>query len=195
MTRSLFVSAGPGLLASFAEPFEAFGGCHLRAVDGTAPPGPPWPQAALLDGAYCDAPALARRLRAAGFPGTVILIDAAAPEATASFDRPFRLADLLALIDAPPGAAEGGAPLTEKETAILARLAQAGGATLSKAALLADVWGYGPNVSTRTLETHIHRLRRKIEADPKRPLKLLTEDGGYRLANAAKENFSKPNSP
>lgn len=198
MTRSLFVAAGPGLRASLSEQFEALGGFDIRAAGGS-PLDAPWPHTAILDGAFCDAAFLARQMRAAGFTGVIILIGARAPEATAALDRPFRMLDLLALVDAAPDAGLalpfGDAALTEKESAILNRLAQAGGATLSKSALLAEVWGYGPNVSTRTLETHIHRLRRKIEADPRRPLKLLTQDGGYRLANIAKEMTSKPDSP
>jgi hypothetical protein len=186
MTRSLFVAVSPGLMTGLAEQFEALGVYELRDLGASDDFPTPWPRAALLDAAFCDAPALARRLRAAGFPGAVIVIGADAPEADAVLARPFRFADLLALIEAAP-AESVESRLTEKEAAILHRLTQAGGATLSRAALLADVWGYGPNVSTRTLETHIHRLRRKIETDPRRPLKLLTEDGGYRLAKAGEE--------
>lgn len=185
MIRSLSVAASPGLMASLAEQFEALGAYELRDLRDREPAAP-WPHAALLDAAACDAPALGRRLRASGFTGTIVAIGVAFPEADAVLPRPFRFADLLALLDAPPaGTAPSGvdARLTEKEAAILHRLAQAKGATISKTELLADVWGYGPNVSTRTLETHIHRLRRKIEADPRRPMKLLTEEGGYRLSD------------
>jgi hypothetical protein len=187
MTRSLSVAASPGLIASLAEQFEALGAYELRDLRASELAAP-WPHAALLDAAACDAPALGRRLRASGFTGMIVAIGDAFPEADAVLPRPFRFADLLALLDAPPPAAPGPSSvngrLTEKETAILHRLAQAKGATISKTALLADVWGYGPNVSTRTLETHIHRLRRKIEVDPRRPMKLLTEEGGYRLADS-----------
>lgn len=184
MTRSLFVAASPGLMASLAEPFQMLGAYELRDLLASEPAAP-WPQAALLDAEICDAPALGRRLRAKGFTGTIVVIGTPFPEADAALPRPFRFADLLAALDPTPagdGLAACGARLTEKEAAILNRLAQANGAALSKSALLADVWGYGPNVSTRTLETHIHRLRRKIESDPRRPMKLLTEEGGYRLA-------------
>jgi len=70
--------------------------------------------------------------------------------------------------------------LTEKEAAILACL-RAARQTVARSALLSRVWGYRGGVSTHTLETHIHRLRRKIEADPRRPTLLITDGGGYRL--------------
>jgi len=70
--------------------------------------------------------------------------------------------------------------LTEKETNILKFLQRAGG-TVSREVLLHEVWGYNPAVSTHTLETHIYRLRQKIEKDPSHAQLLLTESGGYRL--------------
>ena len=73
--------------------------------------------------------------------------------------------------------------LTEKETAILQYLYRADGATVSRETLLREVWGYRPGVTTHTLETHIYRLRQKIEREPPRNRILVTEPGGYRLAS------------
>jgi DNA-binding response OmpR family regulator len=72
--------------------------------------------------------------------------------------------------------------LTEKEAAILAFLYRMGERAVPRQELLTEVWGYHPQVTTHTLETHIYRLRRKIEADPAKACLLITEAGGYRLA-------------
>ena len=71
--------------------------------------------------------------------------------------------------------------LTEKEAAILRFLYRAGDQVVGRDTLLREVWGYNANVSTHTLETHIYRLRQKIEADPGNAQLLVTEAGGYRL--------------
>jgi DNA-binding response OmpR family regulator len=72
--------------------------------------------------------------------------------------------------------------LTEKETNILKYLYRAGDKAISREELLAEVWGYNAGVTTHTLETHVYRLRQKIEPDPAHARLLLTEQGGYRLA-------------
>jgi DNA-binding response OmpR family regulator len=72
--------------------------------------------------------------------------------------------------------------LTEKETNILKYLYRAGEKPVSREELLAEVWGYNAGVTTHTLETHVYRLRQKIEQDPANARLLLTEAGGYRLA-------------
>jgi DNA-binding response OmpR family regulator len=72
--------------------------------------------------------------------------------------------------------------LTEKETNILKYLYRAGEKAVSREELLAEVWGYNAGVTTHTLETHVYRLRQKIEPDPANARLLLTEQGGYKLA-------------
>jgi DNA-binding response OmpR family regulator len=71
--------------------------------------------------------------------------------------------------------------LTEKETAILRFLYRAGQAPMSRETLLQEVWGYNSGVTTHTLETHIYRLRQKVEKDAANPAILVTEAGGYKL--------------
>jgi len=71
--------------------------------------------------------------------------------------------------------------LTDKETAILKYLYRAGAKTISRDVLLDEVWGYNAGVTTHTLETHVYRLRQKIEPDPSNAVILVTEPGGYRL--------------
>jgi DNA-binding response OmpR family regulator len=71
--------------------------------------------------------------------------------------------------------------LTEKETAILRFLYRAGQSVTSREVLLREVWGYNANVTTHTLETHIYRLRQKIERDPAKAQLLVTAAGGYKL--------------
>lgn len=72
--------------------------------------------------------------------------------------------------------------LTEKETAILKYLFRASGEVVPRETLLNEVWGYNAGVTTHTLETHVYRLRQKIELNPSKAEILLTEPGGYRLA-------------
>jgi DNA-binding response OmpR family regulator len=71
--------------------------------------------------------------------------------------------------------------LTEKETAILKYLYRAGDRVIGRDTLLGEVWGYNAGVTTHTLETHVYRLRQKIERDPAAAQILVTEPGGYRL--------------
>lgn len=71
--------------------------------------------------------------------------------------------------------------LTEKETSILKYLLRAKGKAVGRTELLNEVWGYNSNVTTHTLETHVYRLRQKIELNPSDAKLLLTEPGGYRL--------------
>jgi len=71
--------------------------------------------------------------------------------------------------------------LTEKETAILKFLYRAGARSVGRDTLLNEVWGYNAGVTTHTLETHVYRLRQKIENNPARAEILITDGGGYRL--------------
>jgi DNA-binding response OmpR family regulator len=75
----------------------------------------------------------------------------------------------------------GKVRLTDKETSILKYLYRQGPRTITRDVLLKEVWGYNNRVTTHTLETHIYRLRQKIERDPSNARLLVTEDGGYRL--------------
>ena len=71
--------------------------------------------------------------------------------------------------------------LTEKEAAIIQFLYRAGGRVVGRDTILGEVWGYNAGVTTHTLETHVYRLRRKMEMDPSNAKILVTEPGGYRL--------------
>ena len=71
--------------------------------------------------------------------------------------------------------------LTEKETDILWQLHQADQNELSRRELLRDIWGYKEGISSHTLETHIYRLRKKIEKNPSDGMILITTESGYRL--------------
>lgn len=72
-------------------------------------------------------------------------------------------------------------PLTDREVDILVYLARQRGAPVSRETLLKNVWRYQEGVDTHTLETHIYRLRQKIEVSAEDPQLLLTAEGGYRL--------------
>ncbi|MDA9975878.1 response regulator transcription factor [Alphaproteobacteria bacterium] len=71
--------------------------------------------------------------------------------------------------------------LTEKETAILKYLYRTADSMVKREILLGEVWGYNARVTTHTLETHVYRLRQKIERDPSKVAILVTDPGGYRL--------------
>lgn len=72
-------------------------------------------------------------------------------------------------------------PITEKETALLVLLAQQEGKIVDRKEILKQVWEYAEHAETHTIETHIYRLRKKIEPDPKNPQIILTAQNGYRL--------------
>jgi DNA-binding response OmpR family regulator len=166
--------------------------------------------ATLLDAAAAGASATALRTAGGGRPVLLLGHDAAGMAADHSFPRvgkPVRLGELvtrlnavLSSFEASPEASialgqydfhptsrlvltPSGARirLTEKEAAILLYLHRAGGRPVPRAELLGEVWGYSSAVATHTLETHIYRLRRKIEQAPEVARLLVTEEGGYRL--------------
>ena len=72
--------------------------------------------------------------------------------------------------------------LTSKECAVLKYLYRVGSKAVPRQILLNEIWGYNSKVTSHTLETHMYRLRQKIEADPSQPQLLITENGGYKLA-------------
>lgn len=71
--------------------------------------------------------------------------------------------------------------LTEKEVAVLKYLYKFQDHIVGKNELLQNVWGYSPDVTTHTIETHIYRLRQKVEHDDPDAQLILTVDGGYQL--------------
>ena len=71
--------------------------------------------------------------------------------------------------------------LTEKEAAIIRYLYRADQKVVTRDVLLEEVWGYNSGVTTHTLETHVYRLRQKIEPDPSNAKLIVTESGGYKL--------------
>lgn len=72
--------------------------------------------------------------------------------------------------------------LTERETTLLKYLYRIGDRPAPRQALLDEVWGYNAGVTSHTIETHIYRLRQKIEPNPANAQFLVTESEGYRLA-------------
>ncbi len=77
--------------------------------------------------------------------------------------------------------------LTAKEAGILDHLLRHGNVA-ERESLLRALWGFEPDITTHTLETHIYRLRQKIEVDPSRARILVTENGGYRLVPTSGED-------
>jgi DNA-binding response OmpR family regulator len=79
-------------------------------------------------------------------------------------------------------------PLTPKEYALLAALIARNSAVVAREELLREVWGYDPEVVSRTLDTHLAELRRKLERDPHHPRHILTlPKQGYRLVLGSEE--------
>jgi len=73
-------------------------------------------------------------------------------------------------------------PLSAREFRLLCYFVQNRGATLSREALLKDVWGYSEDTFTRTVDVHVGSLRQKLESDPKQPSMIVTVPGlGYKF--------------
>ena len=204
-TRILLAESDDVLRASLAEQLEQEG-YDVLAVgndqDACAAAGEPLAFAIIGLGEK-----LAARLREQGLSCPMLLLtDGDTPSTQESLARPFRISALLARLHAlnthhapaddaavrigpytfHPSAkllqADGRkVRLTEKETNIL-KFLHASSGTVPRDILLHEVWGYSPAVATHTLETHIYRLRKKIEQDPANAQILLTEGGGYRLS-------------
>jgi DNA-binding response OmpR family regulator len=150
----------------------------------------------------------ASRLRADGHAGPLLIlgaVDTPLDEEDEPIGRPVRLGLLLARVDAHAAEPEWARSrrlgpyefvpadrelrlesesvrLTELECKLLACLAEAEGSVVGREELLARVWGYSNGVATHTVETHVWRLRQKIETDDPATRFLVTEPGGYRLA-------------
>jgi len=95
---------------------------------------------------------------------------------------PYRLSQGTRILEGPDGQSE---KLTDKEADFLSFMHRARGEIVPRDVLLAEIWGYNAQVTTHTLETHIYRLRQKIEKDPANAELLITEPGGYRLVEVA----------
>jgi DNA-binding response OmpR family regulator len=80
--------------------------------------------------------------------------------------------------------------LTDMETRLLKRLHRAGGRRVSREELLLEIWGYHRLASSHTVETHVYRLRRKMESLTDGLCLLMTEDEGYSLDLAVPEPLS-----
>jgi DNA-binding response OmpR family regulator len=119
-----------------------------------------------------------------------------------SLSRPLRFLDLLSLLEALPYSQEiifahfsldvrekilknlntqESQRLTEKESQLIRFFHQHRGIELSKEMLLQEIWAYHPDAETHTLETHIYRLRQKVEEDPNNPQIILNGREGYVL--------------
>ncbi len=162
----------------------------------------------VIDDSVAGSAEARRRLRSLGHDVPLLVLcaqDAADTEAEAVVTKPLRLGSLTARISellarkeavrdvaigpwrflperrCLRGADGSTVRLTDKEVAILNRLARAGGAVVARETLLEEVWGYSAAITTHTLETHVYRLRRKIESETATSGLLVTEGGGYRL--------------
>jgi DNA-binding response OmpR family regulator len=206
-TRILLAESDEVLRASLAEQLQFEGYEVLAASNGEEAHAAAREQLGFAIIGLAEGDRIAGTLREQGLNCPVLLlIDGDAPSTQETLARPFRFSALLARLHAlnthhapaddvavrigpytfHPSAkllqADGRkVRLTEKETNIL-KFLHASAGTVPRDILLHEVWGYSPAVATHTLETHIYRLRKKIEQDPAKAQILLTEGGGYRLS-------------
>ncbi|HKB96789.1 MAG TPA: response regulator transcription factor [Rhizomicrobium sp.] len=206
-TRILLAESDEVLRASLAEQLQFEGYEVLAASNGEEAHAAAREQLGFAIIGLAEGDRIAGTLRERGLNCPVLLlIDGDAPSTQETLARPFRFSVLLARLHAlnthhapaddvavrigpytfHPSAkllqADGRkVRLTEKETNIL-KFLHASAGTVPRDILLHEVWGYSPAVATHTLETHIYRLRKKIEQDPAKAQILLTEGGGYRLS-------------
>ena len=206
-TRILLAESDDVLRASLAEQLEQEGYDVAQARDGEEAHAAAREQLGFAIIGLGGGELIASSLRARGMSCPVLLLgDGDGPSTQDMLVRPFRFSALLARLHAlnahqsdaedtvvrigpytfHPSAkllqADGRkVRLTEKETNIL-KFLHASPGTVPREILLHEVWGYSPAVATHTLETHIYRLRKKIELDPANAQILLTEGGGYRLS-------------
>jgi len=206
-TRILLAESDDVLRASLAEQLQQEGYEVVAAATGEEACAAARETLSFAIIGLADGEQLAAQLREQGLSCPLLLLtDGDAPATPESLTRPFRISTLLARLHAlnthhapaddaavrigpytfHPSAkllqADGRkVRLTEKETNIL-KFLHASSGTVPRDILLHEVWGYSPAVATHTLETHIYRLRKKIEQDPANAQILLTEGGGYRLS-------------
>jgi DNA-binding response OmpR family regulator len=206
-TRILLADNDEVLRSSLQEQLEREGYEVIAAGDDESAAGALRETIAFAIIGLADGEGVAAELRNRGLSCPILLLtDGETPSAHESLAKPFRFSALLARLHGMnthqaagddtavrigpytfhPSAkllqADGRkVRLTEKETNIL-KFLHASAGTVPREILLHEVWGYGPAVATHTLETHIYRLRKKIEQDPGRAQILVTEGGGYRLS-------------
>ncbi len=178
---------------------EQLAGWELRHVSQAGDVAGQGANAVLLAGEG-DHSTIAGSLRASGMIGPIFsLVEEAAPPLIA-LARPLRLPALMARLEAPNGSAVDGAVigpwrldlaqralvdgekierLTDKEFALIELLLLSHGETVDSRRLQSEIWRYHAEADSHTVETHVWRLRQKLEVDPSIPTLLLTASDGY----------------
>lgn len=150
---------------------------------------------------------LVKDFQAAGYKGPILALGETATQTNETLSLPLRMAHLIsrlkfhirnyhasperyltigpfrlypALRHLVDGAKEPQ-KLTDREVDILQFLYHEQGKTVQRERLLSEIWGFNASVTTHTLETHVYRIRQKIEDDPNNAKILVTDEGGYRL--------------